>query len=409
MRQQQQRSMSCVLCCKGTACVTLCRVSEHRGGANSPAASARGSLHLPSLLSAPPAPQVNAAANFPITAVQFGANRLLGQLYEQALGRRPDTAGRVGVAMGAGGEGVAAPAGPGLAYEEGTCGQGCPVLHSGGSPAAHSCNRLLSPVGRWHSMEARWRSWKPPARQAKLSTQAAPCAPCLPCPGPAPAPAAAASALLSCPAEFLVIQQQRSGRGLREEAGHVVRTWGLLKPYKGLVGALCVCSVFVAVEAIQGPWWVHYNVFAPVFLRPGLVGALPCVCSCVSEAWADGSAAQAAQGPGGCCATLVLRQPLVRLEAGQAYSAAGAGQGPSGSSAGAFPCAHALLPPGSRDAPYLPRPWSFAALPPPSPPAPRSLQPPTLTSASCRPPSGPSSPCPRSPPWRAAGSTPPAT
>lgn len=48
--------------------------------------------------------QVTAASNVPITAVQFGANRLLGQAYERALGRRADFGGRVAVAMGAGGK-----------------------------------------------------------------------------------------------------------------------------------------------------------------------------------------------------------------------------------------------------------------------------------------------------------------
>jgi hypothetical protein len=91
---------------------------------------------------------MNALANFPITAVQFGASRLLAQAYERAAGHKPDATGRVGIAMGAG----------------------------------------------------------------------------------------AASALLSCPAEFLVIHQQKTGRSLRAEAGSILKMYGPLKLYKGLVG-----------------------------------------------------------------------------------------------------------------------------------------------------------------------------
>ena len=94
--------------------------------------------------------QMNALANFPITAVQFGASRLLAQAYEGATSQKPGSLARVGVAMGAG----------------------------------------------------------------------------------------ATSALLSCPAELLVIQQQKTGLTLRAAAGGIIRDHGISKLYKGLVSGV---------------------------------------------------------------------------------------------------------------------------------------------------------------------------
>ncbi|GAB4817787.1 hypothetical protein N2152v2_004833 [Parachlorella kessleri] len=111
---------------------------------------------------------MNALANFPITAVQFGASRLLVQAYERATGQKPGSLARVGVAMGAG----------------------------------------------------------------------------------------ATSALLSCPAELLVIQQQKTGLTLSAAAGGVLRDHGLLKLYKGLSstairGALYTASYMAALPSLK--------------------------------------------------------------------------------------------------------------------------------------------------------------
>jgi hypothetical protein len=83
----------------------------------------------------------------PITAVQFGTNRLLETAYIKAHGHAPGTAAGLGVAMAAG----------------------------------------------------------------------------------------AASALVSCPAEFIIIQQQRCGRSLGAELKHTFAERGALTAYKGLV------------------------------------------------------------------------------------------------------------------------------------------------------------------------------
>lgn len=91
---------------------------------------------------------MNMCSMFPITACQFGANRLLEQTYERVVGQRPGMAGSIAVAMGAG----------------------------------------------------------------------------------------SASALLGCPAEFIVIHQQKTGRSLAAETASILRTYGPLKLYKGLVG-----------------------------------------------------------------------------------------------------------------------------------------------------------------------------
>lgn len=46
--------------------------------------------------------------------------------------------------------------------------------------------------------------------------------------------AGASSAILGCPAEFVMIQQQKAGRTLPAEFRHIVSTYGLAKPMKGL-------------------------------------------------------------------------------------------------------------------------------------------------------------------------------
>lgn len=47
--------------------------------------------------------------------------------------------------------------------------------------------------------------------------------------------AGAVSALVSCPSEFLVIHQQKSGQPLRVEAASILQAYGPLKLYRGLV------------------------------------------------------------------------------------------------------------------------------------------------------------------------------
>lgn len=94
-----------------------------------------------------PSPQVNSAATFPITAVQFGVNRLLERLHQDKLGRDPAGLTPIGIAMAAG----------------------------------------------------------------------------------------ATSALIGCPAELLMIQQQKSGLSLGDQFKTVARAFGAQKIYKGVV------------------------------------------------------------------------------------------------------------------------------------------------------------------------------
>lgn len=47
--------------------------------------------------------------------------------------------------------------------------------------------------------------------------------------------AGSCSAMFGCPAEYLMIKQQNSGRSLPAEFRHVVRTMGPMAVYKGLV------------------------------------------------------------------------------------------------------------------------------------------------------------------------------
>ena len=68
--------------------------------------------------------------------------------------------------------------------------------------------------------------------------------------------AGATSALLSCPAELVMIQQQRTGHALREELREIGGRYGYSKLYRGLVShrsgvsfqPSCLC-IFV-VEAV---------------------------------------------------------------------------------------------------------------------------------------------------------------
>lgn len=48
--------------------------------------------------------------------------------------------------------------------------------------------------------------------------------------------AGASSAFIGCPAEFLMIQQQKSGLSLATQLKSVAGSFGVLKIYKGLVG-----------------------------------------------------------------------------------------------------------------------------------------------------------------------------
>ena len=90
----------------------------------------------------------------PITATQFGMNRVLEGVYTTVLGASPDNLGKVVVAMGAG----------------------------------------------------------------------------------------SASAMFSCPAEFVIIQQQKSCRPMMAEVRSIVSTYGALAMYKGMVRQLVVVT-----------------------------------------------------------------------------------------------------------------------------------------------------------------------
>jgi Lon protease-like protein len=50
--------------------------------------------------------------------------------------------------------------------------------------------------------------------------------------------AGSSSALFGCAAEFVMIQQQKSGRSLLAELKHIHSTYGIRSVYKGLVGNL---------------------------------------------------------------------------------------------------------------------------------------------------------------------------
>ncbi|KAL6771419.1 hypothetical protein ACKKBG_A26290 [Auxenochlorella protothecoides x Auxenochlorella symbiontica] len=101
---------------------------------------------------------VNSAATFPITATQFGVNRLLESLHQQHLGYNPTGISTIGIALSAG----------------------------------------------------------------------------------------ASSAFIGCPAEFLMIQQQKSGLSLATQLKSVAGSFGVLKIYKGLAATMMRESLYTA-------------------------------------------------------------------------------------------------------------------------------------------------------------------
>ncbi|PSC69614.1 Mitochondrial Carrier (MC) Family [Micractinium conductrix] len=56
--------------------------------------------------------------------------------------------------------------------------------------------------------------------------------------------AGASSAFLGCPAEFVMIQQQKAGRSLAAEARHIMAAYGPLKPMKGLSATIARESLY---------------------------------------------------------------------------------------------------------------------------------------------------------------------
>ncbi|KAL4458201.1 hypothetical protein ABPG75_013066 [Micractinium tetrahymenae] len=56
--------------------------------------------------------------------------------------------------------------------------------------------------------------------------------------------AGASSAVLGCPAEFVMIQQQKAGRSLPAEFRHSLSTYGPLKPFKGLSATVARESLY---------------------------------------------------------------------------------------------------------------------------------------------------------------------
>ncbi|KAI3435642.1 hypothetical protein D9Q98_001700 [Chlorella vulgaris] len=58
--------------------------------------------------------------------------------------------------------------------------------------------------------------------------------------------AGAASAVMGCPAEFVMIQQQKSGRSLPAEFRHIVSTYGALKPIKGFSATVLRESLYAS-------------------------------------------------------------------------------------------------------------------------------------------------------------------
>lgn len=56
--------------------------------------------------------------------------------------------------------------------------------------------------------------------------------------------AGGASAFLGCPAEFVMIQQQKRGGSLPTEFRHIVNTYGALKPFKGLSATILRESLY---------------------------------------------------------------------------------------------------------------------------------------------------------------------
>lgn len=53
--------------------------------------------------------------------------------------------------------------------------------------------------------------------------------------------AGSTSSLFGCPAEYLMIQQQRTGKSLIEVFKHETSTYGLKTVYRGLVRVLILC------------------------------------------------------------------------------------------------------------------------------------------------------------------------
>ena len=126
----------------------------------------------------------------PITAIQFGAHRAIEKAVTTATGRPIEGLQGIGVAIGA----------PELLCQ--TMRHICTVRVGIDKPPEQHMLRQRGPClsQAWHA-----------------------------------AGAGAASAVVGCPAELVMIQQQRTGRSLSAEVGTILRERGLLKFYRGLV------------------------------------------------------------------------------------------------------------------------------------------------------------------------------
>lgn len=83
---------------------------------------------------------------------------------------------------------------------------------------------------------------------------------------------AGVSALVSCPAEFLMIQQQKSGRPLGTEARLALSTLGPLKLFKGL-GPTMVSATMPSVpydDHVLRAWFVSLYLLGLLKLFKGL-------------------------------------------------------------------------------------------------------------------------------------------
>lgn len=100
--------------------------------------------------------------------------------------------------------------------------------------------------------------------------------------------AGASSAVLGCPAEFVMIQQQKSGRPLPAEFRHILSTYGALKPLKGFSATVLreslYASGYLAVapllrEALQQQAVVADLPGGPLIVSGVAAGLLATVCT----------------------------------------------------------------------------------------------------------------------------------
>ena len=164
--------------------------------------------------------QVNAGSMAPITAIQFGAHRVLDKMVTTATGKPLEGLNSIAVATGV----------PALTT---ACCVQCFGMHAiPKSQHAWCCPLSPSSVHRctaaqWRCMAGRPKHLRDHRLEARRPRSGA------------DAGAGAVSASVGCPAELVMIQQQRTGRPLAQEFSSILRERGILRFYRGLVRPVC--------------------------------------------------------------------------------------------------------------------------------------------------------------------------